>query len=118
MTDTLELEAQWHNDNHWIALVIRSDRVGVTLEFCPNGEKEDAECWSAEADGCIVKWFVEMYGLDVNVGTVNAASTLKIAWSALRGADLTSSQVWIIPVDDEAFAGWIVEQMEPEDGTE
>ncbi len=112
---TMELEAQWHNDGHQIAVRIDRDRVHVVLDYCPNLDQEDTECWNAEADGCIVRWFLEVYGLDINQGTAPAGPTMEIAWSAQRGADLTSSQVWIIPSNDEAFSGWLTDKMEPGD---
>ncbi len=112
---TMELEAQWHNDGHKIAVQINIDRTHIVLDWCPNLDQEDTECWSAEADGCIVRWFIEVWGLDINVGTAPAAAIMEVAWSAQRGGDLTSSQVWIIPIEDEAFSGWITEQLNPED---
>ena len=61
---------------------------------------------------CVVKWFVETYGLECNVGVCKPSGSLHVAWTFIGDAhrDLSACQVWIIPTDDEAFSAWMVTQ--------
>jgi hypothetical protein len=52
--------------------------------------------------------FVDVFGLDCNVGVANAESNLEFAWAFMGDFDnpLESSQLWMIPVKDEIFYAW------------
>lgn len=113
-----QIEAVWHNDGHRVIVIIDAAEVQVSLEHCPFGGREGAECWNREADGCVVGYFLKIYGLECNLGLAPAAKFRDISWTFLEKQDLSSSQVWIMPTEDEAFRTWIEEQMSDVDTTE
>jgi hypothetical protein len=116
-----DLHFEWNNDGHQIKLVIDKADLLVSMAFCPNGRKAETDCWNERADGCIVDYYVDRYGLEINVGKVIAAPLLSVAW-AFHGDkyNLDSAQVWIIPTADEAFSAWLEERTSPseQDNTE
>jgi hypothetical protein len=102
---------EWHNDGHQIKLVVERGDVVVSMAFCPNGRKEGTNCWNARAQVCVVAYFVDRYGLDTNVGVAPASSLMDIAWSFEGDVhDIDASQVWIIPLSDVAFSGWLADR--------
>lgn len=105
MTDTA-LTAVWHNDGHWISLLIDRAQLIVSTVDCPGG----SEC-QHERIGCIVKYFIETYGLECNVGIIEPQPQIQIAWTAAGDIrDIDACQIWIIPSEDEAFAAWAATQ--------
>jgi hypothetical protein len=105
MTST-EVASVWHNDGHSISLELNRANLIITDVKCSDGE----EC-KHQTHGCMVRWFIERYGLECNVGVTPAAPEIDIAWmSAGDMYDLESAQVWIIPVTDDAFAAWLITQ--------
>lgn len=107
MTDT-QNEMLWHKDGHVIYLQLNKSDVVISYINCPG--HEGRECQVGKFD-CVVKYFLELYGLDCNVGTCDCAHELEIAWCAVGDYDEPEqTQVWIIPVDDEAFAAWLITQ--------
>lgn len=105
-----EVEMVWHKDAHVIYLQLNKSEVVVSMVHCPGSEGR--ECQVGKFD-CIVKYFVDMYGLDCNVGSCECTSAIEIAWCAVGDFDDPElSQVWIIPVEDEAFSAWLVTQPE------
>lgn len=98
-------EMVWHNDGHIMHLQIQKHELVITHVTCPGGD--DAPC-THEQVNCVVEHFIRMYGLDCNVGIAYPSASMKIAWSKTGNTyDLDTTQVWIIPTDDEAFAAWI-----------
>lgn len=109
MSDSQQ-EMIWHKDGHVIYLQISRNELVISQVRCPG--QEDRECKVGKFD-CIVRHFLEIYGLDCNVGTCDCASELELAWSAVGDFDDPElCQVWVIPTDDEAFAAWLVTQAE------
>ena len=105
MTST-EVASVWHNDGHSISLELNRASLIVTDVKCSDGE----EC-KHQTHGCMVRWFIERYGLECNVGVTPAAPEIDIAWMFDGDMyDLESAQVWIIPVTDDAFAAWLITQ--------
>jgi len=105
-TETQEMI--WHKDGHSISLTLHRNEVVIKSVHCPSCEERKCRVGRFE---CIVKYFLETYGLDCNVGTCECASVLQLAWSALGDfEDPEGCQVWVIPVDDEAFAAWLITQ--------
>ena len=105
MTST-EVASVWHNDGHSISLELNRANLIITDVKCSDGE----EC-KHQTHGCMVRWFIERYGLDCNVGVTPAAPEIDIAWMFAGDMyDLESAQVWIIPVTDDAFAAWLITQ--------
>lgn len=107
MTDVLD-EIVWHNDNHRLLLQINRNELVVSSVICPNGD--DRPCCIGKTE-CIVKHFLELYGLECNVGICSATPEMTVAWSVVGDLeDLELCQVWVIPIDDEAFSAWLVTQ--------
>jgi len=104
----------WHADGHRIYLQLNRNELVILSVHCPG----TGECAVGRFD-CIVDWFMKTYGLDCNVGVSEIQSDMEIAWSAqgdLDDPDL--SQVWIIPLADEAFAAWLTQQQVGEESPE
>lgn len=100
-------EALWHKDGHFIHLMLEKEAVNVSSVTCPDGK----EC-KTEEDACVVQFFVERYGLDVNVGSCPAAADIEIAWTLIgKMRDLESAQLWIIPVEDYVFQAFVDAQL-------
>lgn len=97
---------EWHVDNHVADLLISSSELMVIPRSCPNQDKPDPECWIQGR--CIFEYFVSIYGLDLNVGSIPAAPHVEFAW-ALDGDqwDIDGAQLWIIPVEDASFGPWL-----------
>jgi len=109
-----DLHLEWNNDGHQIKLVIDRDELLVSMAFCPNGRKAGTDCWNERVDGCIVDYYVDRYGLEINEGKAAAAPLLAIAW-AFSGDkyNLDAAQVWIIPTTDVTFSAWLEERTSP-----
>ncbi len=97
-------EAEWHTDGHRIELRLVKNEVLVSLQHCP----EDGKCEVREVP-CVVKYFVDTFGLECNVGSVYInSSVMEIAWALMGDSfDLGACQLWWIPTEDEAFASWL-----------
>lgn len=105
---TAQTEMTWHKDGHYFGLQLNRGDVVITHVHCPGNEDRKCELGRFE---CIVKFFLETYGLDCNVGICDCAHEIEIAWTAV--GDFTDSedcQVWVMPVNDEAFAAWLISQ--------
>lgn len=111
-------ELEWHNDGHRVIVLIDRSNVVVNLEYCPNGGKPNTACWHKEVDGCLVKYFVQMYGLEINEGMAPASLFRDISWTFIEGYDLYTSQAFIIPNEDELFSEWVESQMKEYNDTE
>lgn len=96
------IEANWNDDGHIISLELNQHEVVVTTVNCPGGacRHEDA--------ACVVRYFIEIYGLECNVGVCPVAAEMPIAWTLIGNArDLDACQLWFIPTDDQVFQSWI-----------
>jgi len=100
----------WHNDGHIISLKLDKGFVIISEVYCPFETNPEAAC--QVTGSCIVKSFLERYGLECNVGTVAAKPELQIAWSLVGNPvmGLETCQVWTIPIEDEFFASWLASQ--------
>lgn len=106
-----ELEAVWHNDGHEIKVTLEQQHVHVALSECPNNHKPNTACYHEDVNGCVVDYFVELFGIECNVGTAPATNPLPIAWAYVgTSRNLEKTQVWIIPSNDDAFAAWFDDQ--------
>lgn len=96
----------WHRDGHSIKLQLQKHELLITDVVCPG----DSAC-SHEQAGCLVEWFLRRFGLDCNVGIAEPVGSMEIAWTLVGDTyDLDLCQVWVIPVNDEAFAAWLLTQ--------
>lgn len=92
----------WHNDGHAMHLRLDKDILNIVKIDCPGGE-------CSPANECIVTWFLMRYGLECNVGIAAPSPVMPIAWTVVGDIeDQELSQVWVIPIDDEAFAAWLM----------
>ena len=101
----------WHNDGHTAILQINKNALEVVSVVCPHTGVKDAPCNHDDTE-CVVKWFLTTFGMECNVGVTKPAEMLKVAWTFVgdRHKELGSCQVWVIPIDDEAFSAWMVTQ--------
>jgi hypothetical protein len=106
-------ELKWHDDGHSIYLRLEQSNLRVSPMPCPHDESPEADCFHKGLGGCLVRYFVQMYGLDVNVGVADPEAEMLISW-ARQGDDysLDDVQVWIIPNTDTRFAEFLEAQRE------
>jgi len=98
--------AVWHNDGHVMYLELNKAEVVVQAVVCP----ESTEC-KHERLGCLVQYFLNQFGLDCNVGVCSPSAEMVIAWMLVGDPyDIDACQVWVIPIEDEAFSAWLVTQ--------
>lgn len=104
-------ELVWHNDGHILTLTLSKETVRVGVLACPHGEKEGSPCYHQGTNGCIVKYFINMYGLEVNIGEVEASHHIEIAWSK-EGSDWDIDLVnfVVMPLNDPTFKDWLEAQ--------
>jgi hypothetical protein len=100
-------EQFWHNDGHKITLQINRSELDILHTECPGG---DAECMSEEY-GCVVRWFIERFGMECNAGSCAPDEVLEICWTLIGDKrNIDSSQVWFMPVKDDIFVAWLTTQ--------
>jgi hypothetical protein len=101
-------EQFWHNDGHKIMLRINRSELEVLHIECPN--QENAEC-NTEEYGCIVRWFIQRFGMECNAGSCAPEEIVEICWTLVgdkRNPD--SAQVWFMPLKDDVFSAWLISQ--------
>jgi hypothetical protein len=110
MIDTDE-EIKWHNDGHVVFLQLNKSNLEITAVVCPHIGKEDSPCIHNDVP-CVVEYFLQIYGLECNVGVVEPSAIIPVAWAFIgdQHKDLGSCQVWVIPTEDEAFSAWLATQ--------
>ena len=108
----MENEITWHNDGHVVSLRIEKNLLVISGVKCPHAEEDLKPCHFTD-DGCAVKWFLMVYGLECNVGVVEPFPELEIAWSMVGNPleGLAACQVWVIPIKDEFFSAWVESQL-------
>jgi len=115
MSDQIN-ELLWHDDGHQIYLRLEKSLVRVSPMDCPFQEAPDAACYHVGISGCSVKYFVQMYGLDVNVGVADPVAEMPISWAIQGDAySIDHTQVWIIPNSDTQFAAFLETQRAEDD---
>lgn len=104
-------EVSWHNDGHVLVMQLNHSAVKIIEVICPHASSDEATCRHADAK-CAVEWFINRFGLDCNVGVCPPQENLQVAWT-FAGEwhhELDQGQIWVMPVDDEAFSAWIITQ--------
>lgn len=102
-----ETKAIWYNDGHTISVRLEGGRVYISEVGCPEGSED---CINDRV-GCVVKYFVNRFGFDCNVGSCDVEPVMEIAWNLAGDQhDIEAAQVWIIPAKDDAFAAWVSSQ--------
>jgi hypothetical protein len=104
-------EVSWHNDGHILVLQLSASTLRILETVCPHEDNETAACRHTDAK-CAVEWFITRFGLECNVGVCAPEERLEVAWVFTGDwhRELEQGQVWVMPVNDEAFAAWIVTQ--------
>lgn len=99
-------EVEWVKDGHHLWLELSASELLVTAVQCPHENNPEGSCRRSRY-GCVVRWFIQIYGLETNVGVCPPEPYLEVAW-ALMGdpSDLDMSQLWIIPTKDPIFASF------------
>ena len=104
---TMSNEYVWHVDGHHLFLNINNDRLEVTAGPCPFGQSEEADCYHAGIGGCVVAFFVNLYGLDCNVGVAPPHPTMEVAWSSEGSPwEIDLVEFVMIPTIDPQFVDW------------
>lgn len=104
------IETVWHNDGHKIRLTLDHSDVRVDVEPCTHSG--DDPCRHPIA-GCVVEYFIRLFGLECNVGVAPASPVMEIGWS-LHGNpnDLDACQLWFIAREDSIYASWVESQQD------
>ena len=101
------MDMVWRDDGHVISVRLSENKFIVDLHTCPFEESSEAACYLESIDGCLVRWFIDGYGVDCNVGEVEVVSPMTIAWSkGGSGWEADLYQIHTISVDDPHFKEW------------
>jgi hypothetical protein len=93
---------EWHNDGHSLTLQINRTELLILEINCPGGD----EC--STRHGCLVKYFVNRFGFECNIGVCVPEETLEICWALVGDPhDIDAAQLWFVPVKDEVFYAWM-----------
>jgi hypothetical protein len=100
---SVDLGNIWHSDHHVLHLRLQNADLIVEDITCPGS----GECVHQQT-ACVVKHFINRFGLECNVGSCAPVAAMEIAWT-IQGDhyDLDQAQVWVIPLNDEVFASWL-----------
>ena len=104
---TVEDEVAWNNDGHKISLRLNKSELEVSQIECPHDTGDDeAPCRSDF--GCVVSYFITLYGLECNIGVCPPEADMEICWCR-QGSfkDIDTGQLWFVPVKDEVFYAWM-----------
>jgi len=106
-----EIEQIWHNDKHVLLLRINKSELEVLDVICPADKPED-ECINSNGE-CVVKWFIDRYGMECNGGICMAQSEMQICWTLVGDKNQPEgAQLWFMPLSDEIFQAWLVANTE------
>ena len=107
-----ELDFNWRDDGHSIHVRLEKDTISVQGS-CPFGGRKGSPCHHEGINDCVVRYFVNMYGIDVNVGVADAAGSMPVSWSYGGNQwEVDSSTCWIMPNADSNFAAWAENERE------
>lgn len=96
---------KWHDDGHFVRLRIWKSDLEISEIHCPHGDK--GECHDL-VYGCLVKHFVNRYGLECNAGTCPATDKLDLCWTVIGDRRIIDEcQLWFMPRTDEVFVAWL-----------
>lgn len=96
----------WHDDSHIIKLRINKSELEIVEVICPN--LEIGECID-QTHGCLVKYFIDRFGLECNAGSCEATDSMEICWTLIGDIRVIDEcQLWFMPKKDEVFAAWLV----------
>ena len=106
-TVVAEDEVAWNNDGHKVSLRLNKSDLEVSEVVCPH-DPEDSESPCFTETGCVVTNFINLYGLECNIGVCPPEPEMEICW-CIQGSisDIETSQLWFVPVKDEVFYAWM-----------
>jgi hypothetical protein len=106
-------------DGHRVTLGVYKERVGISAVHCPNVENQAEGYCNRMRDYCVVERFLDVYGLECNVGSIVVSDgSFEVAWMPVvpdrndtfdRDVDPVFSQVWVVPIEDSEYKMWKVE---------
>lgn len=95
----------WHDDNHSIELRINKNELEIVEIVCPN---DDIGLCLDPLHGCLVKYFINRYGMECNAGSCSAINIMQICWTLIGDNRIIDEcQLWFMPKNDEVFAAWL-----------
>lgn len=101
----------WNVDGHRLVLNVTKSNVDVAPGICPHGAVQGAPCYHAGVDGCVVNYFINVFGLETNTGTVPASPSIEIAWCSEGSEwDVDLVEFLMIPIEDPHFKDWLDSQ--------
>jgi hypothetical protein len=104
--NTLTSDVRWHDDGHRVALELAKNDLVITTMWCPHEGDPSKPCQHRSV-GCVVRWFLDRFGLECHVGVCVPAETLTLAWALIGDQyDLDAAQVWVISTTDDIFGAW------------
>lgn len=107
MSLDIDKNMSWHDDGHNITLQIIGPELRIMGTHCPHEGDPTKPC-QHQRHGCIVKAFINRYGLDCNVGSCPAANIVNLCWTNVGDPDdIELMQIWVIPVNDDVFGSWL-----------
>ena len=103
----------WRDDGHAAILRIEADRFIVVPDRCPKGNHVEAECHHPVLGACLVRHFIQVYGLDINLSSASPKELMRLVW-AWDGnpADIDSDTCYIMFKEDSRVAEWISAERE------
>ena len=100
----MEAEMMWHKDGHSIDFILDKSNLIIAGIHCPS---EDGKCRNRHGL-CVFKLFVDVFGLDCNVGSCPATSPITLCWTNVGDfEDIELMQIWVIPRNDDVFGSWL-----------
>lgn len=101
-----QIDMKWHNDGHSLWLQIEKSELKILQISCP--EVEGSECMWESTNGCVVRWFLSLYGFECNIGACAPEEHLEICWALVGDKNmLDAAQLWFVPTKDEVFYAWM-----------
>ena len=113
------MNIEWNVDGHEIVVKMAHDKFLVSAVPCSNESSPASKCFHQDLNGCLVEYFVNTYGIDVQEGSAEVKSPMKIGWAVWgESSDIDLVVFMFIPEDDETFRNWVeaaksVETTEP-----
>lgn len=107
MVTTAQADMVWNNDGHTLWLRLERENLQIVEISCPGTDA----CQSR--NGCVVQWFVRLYGFDCNIGACAPEEKLEICWALVGDPNyLEEAQLWFVPVKDEVFHAWMTSRLQ------
>ena len=98
----------WHDDGHTLKLRINKHELEILDIDCPN--HDIGKCIDP-VHGCLVKYFINRFGMECNAGSCDAVDLMSICWTLIGDNRIIDEcQLWFMPKNDEVFSAWLISQ--------